>query len=116
MEGAKLVGLPDVIDADYCVVEIVKALNDSKKLAMQQNDTKTMLDVVAGWFELHERFVVAEEQEETGQRPFGFHNRREEIDTEAISEHEHHPFAEPYEETEETNDEPDAESRHYTRL
>lgn len=99
-----MVALPDEIDADYCVVEVVKALHDAKKLAQQQNDTKTMMDVVAGWFELHERFVVAEEQEEGGSLQFGFSVAREEVDTEAVSEIIHEPFTEPLDETEEEDD------------
>jgi len=93
MEGATLVKKvePDDVDSEYCVLQVVDVLHRTAKLCEQQNDTKGMMDVVAGWFELHERFVGAEEVAERPSR-FGFVGR-EELEP-AISEVEHEPFAE----------------------
>lgn len=100
MEGAKLVkrAEPADIDSEYCVLQVVDVLKRTAKLCEQQNDTKGMMDVVAGWFELHERFVGAEELADKPSR-FGFCGS-EELEP-AISDVEYEPFEDEQEEQEE---------------
>ncbi len=67
------------------------------------------MDVVAGWFELHERFVMSEDDTARQERPFGFSGKAQDDEEElepAISDCEIIPFEhEQLELEEETEDE-----------
>ncbi len=70
------------IDAAYTMVEASKVLGRAARVAERNNDPKALMDVVAGWLELHDRFACIEV--DNNRVPIGFAGGHEPMDADTV--------------------------------